>query len=295
MTPPVSLDPDLLAPSTWAAHTPTEARGEAWRQAHHAARLVSVVAGLWGTLQRGNLHLSLRWHTGARALVGPEIRGTGTNFRVGLRFADPAFLLCDASFATLQHFELIGRKMTEARGWLFERAEKLAGGPARNDTVQLPRLDLHPIEEGGLFGENCSDGFRTVGRAYANAHHTLGLLRTELDQHEAPILCWPEHLDLSCTFFCDPAEESAGRVHVGLSPGGDRRERAYWFAQPLPERSGAEPVALQHGQWVTKGPLVAVLDHDEVTRLSGAPAQAKRVAQFFAESVPACEAVLAGA
>ena len=171
------LDPEQLVPSGWATHSPDAMRGEAWRQSHHAVRLVSNVSGMWGEPCPDSTHLALRWHSGARALVGPEISGGGTNFRVGYRFTEPAFLLCDTSFATLQQFEIGGRKLTEARGWLYERAGKLAGCTARHDLQAQPRLDLHPIEEGAAFGDGCLDGFRSVGRAYANAHHVLGRLR----------------------------------------------------------------------------------------------------------------------
>lgn len=292
MTRPALLDPERLVPAGWASHTPDPQRGEAWRQSHHAIRIVANAAGMWGEPLPHHEGMMLRWHSGARALVSSEIRGSGTNFRVGYRFADPAFLLCDTSFATLQQFEIGGRKLTEARGWLYERAEKLAGGTARNDLPQLPRMGLHPIEEGAPFGDGCADGFRSVGRAYANAHHVLGLLREELDQHDAPILCEPEHMDISCRLECpddDRDEDPTRFLHVGLSPGGDRREFAYWFVEPLPQRTDAPAERLAAGQWITKGPLLAALDHTEVTEIANGAEQAKLVARFFSEAVEACQ------
>ncbi len=287
MTEPALLDPDRLVPSGWATHTPDPQRGEAWRQSHHAIRLVSNVSGMWGEPTASGSHLALRWHSGARALVGPEIRGSGTNFRVGYRFADPAFLLCDTSFATLQQFEIGGRKLTEARGWLYERAEKLAGGSARHDLQAQPRLGLHPIEEGAAFGDACPDGFRSVGRAYANAHHVLGLLRAELDQHDASIVCRPECMGMSCSLEVTDDDGDERRLRVGLSPGGDRREFAYWFVEPLPQVTVAPAEALSIGQWITKGPLVAALDHTEVTELANGADQARRVASFLCEAIAA--------
>ena len=175
---------------------------------------------------------------------------------------------------------------------MFERAEKLAGESARNDLVRETRLDLHPITAGSPFGAGCEDGFAGVERAYANADAMLRCLAEQIGQPDAPVRCWPHHFDIAALFAYDADGEGRRTVGCGLSPAGDRCDRAYWYIGPYPSPEVASPPQMERGSWLTKGPLLAALPLVEVAAL-GKDVQAAAVADFFAVGVAQAREMLA--
>ncbi|QDU66619.1 hypothetical protein [Engelhardtia mirabilis] len=282
-----------IHPAPWAELRPTEGRGEAWRQAHRAALVIGEVGMLWGQTMADHRHLATTYLHGPRALVGCRIRGE-RDFHVGLRLASPGFVVLDDKYAVLQTFDLVGRTIFEARKWLLERAEKLVGGPARNEAHLDARLDAHPLMEGAPFGRGCEEGFCEVDRAYSNADAVLRRILGDIAPGTA-VRCWPHHFDIAALVELDSDGDEPMTIGLGMAPADDRQDRAYLYASPWPHpRAGTVLPPLAHGTWLEDGAPLAVLPIYKVAEAGSGALQARMAEEFLRSAYEACEQALEG-
>jgi hypothetical protein len=279
-------------PVAWAELIPTPGRGEAWRQAHRAVQVVGEVGRLWGQPSAGHRHLSTTYHQGVRALVTEVIRGD-RRFRVGFQIDEPAMLVLGEAHSVLQRFEMGGRTLFEARTWLLDHAEKLAGEPARNQPLREARLDAHPLMEGIPFGTGCGDGFRQVDQAYANTAATLRAIAEDVLPGNA-VRCWPQSFCLRTEIEIESDSDEPGSIALGLSPADERQERAYFYAEPSRWPVGCAAPKLELGEWIGDESKVAVLPVWKVADRRGSLAQGRMADEFLRSAYSACERLLGG-
>jgi len=246
---------------------------------------------LWGQTMADHRHLATTYLHGPRALVGCRIRGD-RDFHVGLRLSSPGFVVLDEKYAVLQTFDLVGRTIFDARTWLLEMSEKLAGEPARNDAKLESRLDAHPLMEGQPFGKGCEEGFVEVDRAYSNADAVLRRILGDIAPGTA-VRCWPHHFDIAALVELDSDGDEAMTVGLGMAPADDRQDRAYFYGSPWPHPdSGGDLPHLAHGEWLTDGPPLAALPVYKVADSGNGATQARIAEEFLRSAYEACEQLL---
>ncbi|MEO0651579.1 MAG: hypothetical protein AAFZ65_12965, partial [Planctomycetota bacterium] len=233
----------------------------------------------------------------SHAFVSCRIPGA-RDFRVGLRMHDSTLLIMGDSRSVLQQFSMAGKSLFEARTWLLEHAEKLAGEPARNEAIEQGRFDPHPLSEGAPYGVDLDAAFREVDHAYSNVDNALRRVLADLAPGTA-IRCWPHHADIAALVELEGGGEEATSIGLGLAPADERIQNvyerhgdAYFYAAPWPPPKSASLPELSVGTWLTEGPLLAALPLSAVTGLVNEKTQGEQVERFFREAYAASESLL---
>jgi len=271
---------------------PPRALVDARLQLHHAAQWVAAAGASLLEAVPDDSHPNFGWEAGRAALMGREIPGPAP-FRVGLSFADRALLVLGVEGDVRDAFALDGRTLADVSAW-FEDAVLGTGAALPEGGISPPgyALPAHPIAQGAAFTADAA-ACAELARWFSDADAVLGDLVPRLEgAGEARI--WPHHFDLGTLAALERAADGSLRksIGVGLSPGDDSVPEPYWYVSPWPYPDPAElPGLADGGVWHHQGYVAAVLTGSRLVD-GAATSQPKRLEDFLAEAILACEDAL---
>jgi hypothetical protein len=257
---------------------------------HWAAQAVAAVGRALIPAAPDDSHTSLEWAATSGLLVGGI---TPRGLRLGLRPADLALVVLDASGRPERELPLSGRTLSET---LAGAGEMLGAPPLAMPPYEMPD---HAVARGGAFRGDDRDALAELARWYATADSLLrglGFLPPDTGRHASPVRCWPHHLDIA-TLVTLPRIPRTGlrTIGVGLSPGDAIYAEPYFYVTPWPyPESPVLPELPSAAAWHRSGWFGAVLTGTAIfSDLDAtAPTRAKMVSGFLGAAVRASAALL---
>lgn len=270
---------------------PPTALSNARVELHWAAQVVAAAGRALIAAAPDDSHTTLAWAPTGRLLVGGT---TPRQLRLGLRPADLALVVVDATGTPQRELPLAGRTLEEALAW----AAEILGAPA----LALPphEMPAHAVARGGAFRGDDPDGRAELARWYATTDsllRELAFLPPEARKQASPVRCWPHHFDIATLVKLPHLPRAVERtIGVGLSPGDASHAEPYFYVTPWPyPESPVLPelptgAAWNRNHWfgavLTGGAIFSDLEATAATR-------AKMVSGFLDAAVRASAALLA--
>ncbi|MFQ5529020.1 MAG: hypothetical protein ACE5FP_01600 [Gemmatimonadota bacterium] len=189
--------------------------------------------------------------------------------------------------ADAHEFDLRGRTLDEALGWLADLPENIG-----HLELGEPDVPAHPVSAGAAFDADPEDTAELAGWFHAGHEGLTGL--RGVWPTASPVRCWPHHFDIAVLIALDtpdeePDAEKARSVGVGMTPGDTTYAEPYWYVTPWPYPDDPDLPPLPVGaRWHTDGWIGAVLDGADAVRVGP-----EGIAAYLAAAAEAC-AALAG-
>lgn len=255
---------------------------------HHTTQLLASFGQALVEPRTDDSHRSMTWDAGTDSFSSET-----TADRLQASLSVPDFTLAlGRDGSRLASLKLAGRTLSEAKGWLEERARE-AGAPATE--LAWPEYDLpeHTAGRDNALEPN-PEVLAALAAWYANAAtHLEAIARTVPEASE--VRCWPHHFDLA-TLFTFPgtgAHDDARYVGLGFSPGDASRDLPYYYVNGWPAPAPADLRALAGpGAWNTEGWVGAVLTADDIVAITDHDAQRAMVDGFLDDAISAMRAAL---
>ncbi|MEM8915999.1 MAG: hypothetical protein AAGC83_09180, partial [Pseudomonadota bacterium] len=228
--------------------------------AHQAVQFVTKAARANLAGEEDDSHSNLGWSTELRAFVSHPLAKTS----VAVSLSPLQLLILDADAVTVR-FDLTGRSVVEAGGWLDG---ELSGRNLKTTSgIDIP-YDL-PEEAAAIHVFEDVDELAALAAWFDLAHVCLSQFAssiTDLRPGPSPVRCWPHHFDIATYVALETGDpESAKGIGVGLSPGDEAYDQPYIYVNPWPHLDSDHlPEAPKPGHWHSQGFVGAIATADEL-------------------------------
>ncbi len=264
-------------------------------QLHCVAQVVASVPRLLATPQDDWGHQAFQWDEERQALTSVEIPGD-TPFSVGLRVADGAALILDASGNEVASQATNGMSVDELFEWLTKQIVDLTSTALPKPLAEAEDGLPEPCSAEQQFDLTDTAALAELARYYSNSHGVLQQLVAS-NEHATSVRTWPHHMDMATLISLDPDDdrETARSVSFGMQPGDGSYAEPYYYSSPWPyPEPGDWPVLDSGGSWHTEGFTAAVLVASKLTAAGDGDAQEQALEAFVHSAVASNRALVDG-
>jgi len=271
---------------------PSERLWPARLQLHWALQPVAAIGKLLLPHRPDFSEQSFLWSERDQALCQVTVSG-GAAFRAGLRLSPPGLLLLTDAEETPRALPLSGVTLDDAYRWVSSHAAGLLGRELPGPLERPEGLPDHPFVHGAPFDAADAPAFRALGQLFGDAQVALSTWAGERPE-PPPVRCWPHHFDLATLLALEVAAngEVTRSVGLGLVPGDESRQEAYFYVTPwpAPKKKTDLPPLPGGGAWNSEGWFGAVLPLSALSRLNP-DEQEQALGEFLRRAAIHCEEI----
>jgi len=269
---------------------------DARRQLHWAVQLLAAYGEAYLPHRPDASHSAVTWSPERKAfLSGAPV--DGSSLRLGLQPGDFAYRLFGPGPTQSDPFELRGRTVAEAAGWLDTELAARLGAGARPLSSPAPDIPAHRVGRGAAFDAPPAE-LAELERWFHDAALLLEAVAAAEDGSSV-VRCWPHRFDIAVLidldFEADPpvGPEEARTIGIGMTPGDEFYAEPYFYVTPWPYPDIEElPKLPPPAAWHTRDWIGAVLTAAELIAAGDEGAQATRAAAFARAAIAGSRALL---
>lgn len=273
-----------------------EALTDARQQLHWAVQLLAAFGTSFVPPRPDDSHSAVAWSPERRAfLSGATVDGSA--LRLGLQPGGFAYRLFGPGAAQSEPFELEGRTLAEAVGWLAAELASRMGEGARVFEPPTPEIPGHRVGRGAPF-DAALPHLSELERWFHDASLLLEAVAAA-EEGASAVRCWPHHFDIAVLIDLDrdadpPVGPDEGRsIGIGMTPGDESYSEPYFYVSPWPyPEASALPGLPPPAGWHTEEWVGAVLTAHDLIAAGDEAAQATRAASFARAAIAGSRALL---